>query len=227
MQKNIWEKEYNNPKLVTGYDRPQSFFLKFLKYLKKEKKVNLDNLKVLDLGCGVGRNSNYLAQKGFDVVGMDISETAIKIAKERSEKIIKNPKYLNRNMGLKYPFSKNEFDLIVDITASNSLNEKERKVYLKEVSRVLKETGFFFVRALCKDGDKNAKKLLELNPGREKDTYIMPGTGLTERVFSEKDFKEMYSQYFKIIKMEKTESYSRIERKVFKRKFWLVVMKTK
>jgi len=225
MQKSIWENEYKKKRLVTGHDKPQSFFLKFLKYLKKEKKVCLRGLNVLDLGSGTGRNANYLAEKGATVAGIEISKTAIDEAKKRAEKLDIKVNYLKENIGSKYSFEKDTFDLIIDVTSSNSLNEKEREIYLKEVSRVLKNDGIFFVRALCKDGDKNAKTLLKNNHGKEKDTYIMPETNIVERVFSKKDFVEMYSKYFKILKMEKIESYSTVGDRVFKRKFWLVIMK--
>lgn len=231
MQKKVWEKEYQNPKLVTGHDKPQSFFLKFLKDFKKGKiyrskaPVDFNGMKVLDLGSGTGRNSNYLAQKGAKVVGMEISDTAIELAEKRSKQLNVKVEYLNQSIGSKYPFNDNEFDLVIDVTSSNSLNEEEREIYLKEVSKVLEKDGIFFVRALCKDGDKNAKYLLKNNSGKEKDTYIMPDTGLQERVFSKEDFVETYSKYFEILKLEKTESYSTVGDRVFKRKFWLVVMK--
>ncbi|MBU4479997.1 class I SAM-dependent methyltransferase [Patescibacteria group bacterium] len=244
MQKSVWEKEYRNPKLVTRYDKPQAFFLRFLKYLKKEIKihsnpvtVDFDGLKVLDLGSGTGRNSNYLAQKGAQITGIEISETAIRLAENRAKKLGVKVKYIKQSIGDKYPFAGESFDLVVDTTSSNSLNEKEREIYLSEVKRILKKdidktltgsgNGIFFVRALCKDGDKNAKFLLKNNPGKEKDTYIMPDTGLIERVFSKEDFVETYSKYFEILKMEKTESYSTVGNKVFKRKFWLVVLSSK
>ena len=115
--------------------------------------------------------------------------------------------------------------MIIDITSSNSLNKKEREVYLLEVARVLKKRGTFFVRALCKDGDKNVKFLLKNNFAGEKDTYIMSKINLCERVFSKKDFEKTYSRYFEILKLEKTESYSTISDRVYKRKFWLAVMR--
>ncbi len=40
---------------------------------------------VLDLGCGPGWSSLFLARAGWNVVGMDISERMIDIARERAE----------------------------------------------------------------------------------------------------------------------------------------------
>ncbi len=231
MQKEIWEKEYRDSKLITGYDKPQAFFLKFLKNLKKGKTysnrsiVGFGGFKVLDLGSGMGRNANYLAQRDADVVGLEISDTALGIARNRAKKLNISVNYLKQNIGSKYPFEDESFDLVVDVTSSNSLNEKERKIYLKEVNRVLKKDGTFFVRTLCKDGDKNVKYLLKNNPSEEKDTYIMPITNLVERVFSEKDFNDIYSKYFEILDLKKTESYSTVGGRIFKRKFWLAIMK--
>ena len=42
--------------------------------------------KTIDLGCGTGNYAIYLVSIGFDVTGIDISQTAIKIAKENAKK---------------------------------------------------------------------------------------------------------------------------------------------
>src|SRR5690348_2790166 len=83
-QGSAWEREYRNPKLVTKNDGPQSDTLRFLKFLKKEEKYQVENKNILDLGCGTGRNSNYLADNGNNVTGIEISKTAIEIAKTRA-----------------------------------------------------------------------------------------------------------------------------------------------
>jgi ubiquinone/menaquinone biosynthesis C-methylase UbiE len=220
----IWEQEYSNAKLVTLGDEPQADVLRFLKFLKKEQRVELENLKILDLGCGTGRNSNYIADLGNEVVGLEISLTALNLAKERARLLGLKVKYLHQSMGEILPFAENSFDLVLDITSSNSLNEQERAIYLSEVFRVLKPNGYFFVRALNKEGDKNAKNLLKTSPGPEPDTYIMKGLKLVERVFSQKDFVERYGQYFKILQLLKKTSYTRFNNQSYKRNFWLAYL---
>ena len=224
-QTQAWENEYRNSKLVTKKSEPQKDVLRFFKYLKKEEKKELSGLNILDLGCGTGRNSNYLAELGNKVFGIDISKTAIDIAKSRaSEMQLNNVSYIVGDIGASYPFVDNYFDLILDITSSNSLNEKERENYIKEAYRALKKGGYLFVRALCKDGDKNAKNLLKLSPGKEYDTYIIKELDLTERVFTEKDFREFYGNYFKIKKLLKKSGYAKFQNQSYKRNYWLAYM---
>lgn len=45
--------------------------------------IALANGKILDIGCGVGRHSIYLQEKGFDVTGIDNSPGAIEVCKLR------------------------------------------------------------------------------------------------------------------------------------------------
>jgi SAM-dependent methyltransferase len=225
MQDIVWECEYQNPQLVTKGEKPQKDTLRFLRFLKKEEKVELCGLRVLDLGCGAGRNSNYLAGLGNNVSGFEISRTALSLAKSRAKDAGVEVDYLLQNMGERYPFEKETFDILLDVTSSNSLNEKERVGYLSETFRVLKNNGYFFVRALRKDGDKNAKELLKKFPGVEVDTYINKDMGLIERVWGEEDFKNTYSKYFQIIHLEKKTSYTRFKNQSYKRNLWLAYLK--
>ena len=223
-QEKQWEKEYKDSKFITKHEAPQKFFIRFLKFLKKEKQIEIRGLKILDLGCGVGRHANYLASLGALVTGLEISKTALKIARERAEREKLKVDYRLTDIGGQYDFSKNYFDLVLDITSSNALNEKEREVYLGEVERVLRSGGYFFVRALCKEGDQNAKKMLKLFPGKEVDTYIMPGTNLVEKVFSREDFQRFYSKKFEILKLTKESGYSSFNNQSYKRNFWIAYM---
>ena len=81
------------------------------------------------------------------------------------------------------------------------------------------------VRTLCKDGDANAKNLLKLSPGPEKDTYVMKELGITERVWSKEDFTKDYSRIFTIISLEKTTHYAQLNGRSYKRNYWVAYMR--
>ena len=199
-QGDVWEREYRNPLLVTKNDGPQADTLRFLKFLKKDQKYIVEGRTILDLGCGTGRNANYLAEKGNSIIGIEISKTALDIAKSRAKESDLEVGYRLGDIGQPIEIKDESVDIILDVTSSNSLNEAGREVYMNECNRVLKKDGYMFVRALCKDGNKNVKNLLKDSPGKEYDTYIIKEIGLAERVFSKEDFIKMYGKYFKILK---------------------------
>ncbi|MEK7585910.1 MAG: class I SAM-dependent methyltransferase [Patescibacteria group bacterium] len=223
-QGSIWDREYKNPKLVTKNDGPNADTLRFLKYLKKDQKYKVENRNILDLGSGTGRNANYIAEKGNIVIGIEISKTAIEIAKSRAQELGAKVDYRIGDIGAHLDIEDNFIDIALDVTSSNSLNEAGRAIYLKETHRVLKDGGYFFVRALCKDGNKNVRNLLKTSPGKEYDTYVIKEIGLTERVFSKEDFIELYSQYFKILSLTKKTSYTTFNNRIYKRNYWLAYL---
>lgn len=208
-QDKAWEKEYRDPKLISLGNEPSKVIKDFVRFLK-----NVENLKVLDLGCGNGKNMKYFAEKGANVVGIDISSTAISYTEGLG---------IVGDIGKPLPFENESFDTILDVTSSNALNEKEREIYIKEIYRVLKPGGYVFVRALCKDGDENAKNLIKISPGKEKDTYYMKELDLYERVFTKEDFLDLYKD-FKIEKLEKQTHYARLNNRSYKRNYWIAYL---
>lgn len=224
-QKEAWEREYKEPRLVSLGDEPAKDVRDFLKFLRKTEHVSLENLDVLDLGSGTGKNANYLAELGNRVVGLEIAPTPIELARQRARALGISVDYRAMSIGQAYPFADSSFDLALDIMTSNSLNEHERAIYLSELHRVLRPGGHFFFRGLCKDGDKHAKNLIKEHPGPEHDTYTIPGFGLTERVFSEQDFRAAYEPHFTILQLEKKTNYAQFDGRTYKRNYWLAYMK--
>jgi ubiquinone/menaquinone biosynthesis C-methylase UbiE len=243
-QEKVWDSEYRNSKFLTKENKPQADVLRFVRWLRKQptwrpgrqvgkSTQNKDDFadfagtKVLDLGSGTGRNSLYFAENGANVTGLEISKTALDLAKSNFQvsKGIFDIKYIKQSIGEKYPCKDEEFDVTIDVMSSNSLSENEREVYLSETYRVLKNGGLFFVKALCSEGDLNAKYLLKNFPGSEAGTYIMPETGIVERVWSKEEFIKTYKEYFKILFMEKKTNYVRMNNRSYKRNYWIVYMK--
>jgi 2-polyprenyl-3-methyl-5-hydroxy-6-metoxy-1,4-benzoquinol methylase len=64
-----YEKQYQNSRNICG--PPSQEFVKFF------NRYHQSGARVLDLGCGQGRNALFIAQKGHHVLGVDISMTGI------------------------------------------------------------------------------------------------------------------------------------------------------
>lgn len=219
-----WDAEYKKSKLVTKGTEPQKDFLRFLKWIKKSKTLDLyGNISILDLGCGIGRNAAHMSETyGANAIGWDFSKAAIAFGKD----LFKNSaiELSVRNIGESFPLKDTSIDIVLDITASNALNEPERETYLKETHRVLTHDGLLYVRTLAKEADSNAKDLLKQFPGPEYDTYTHPELEVTERVFSREDFEDLYSPYFKIKEMTRKTGYQKFGNQRYKRNYWNVYM---
>ncbi len=224
-QYDVWEKEYRNPKLISNSDEPQLDFKHFVKWLRKTQHANLEGLRVLDLGSGNGKHALFLAERGSIVSGIELSKTAVKISEQKAKAKNVKIEFIEGTIGEKFPYKNSQFDVILDILSSNSLTEQERNVYRAECNRVLKPDGLMYVKTLCKDFDKNAEKLLQQFPGTEDNTYVMPGTHLIERVFSEADIQYMHGPQFTIVYQERKSSYTAFQGKSYKRNFWNIYLK--
>lgn len=224
--KEAWNNEYKDSQLLSKGEEPQADVLRFIKWLRKETTFDLEQKVVLDLGCGTGRNLLYFAdQYNCSGYGYDFSAEAIRIANE-SKKNFDNPDVVfeERSIGEVLPLPDNSADIVLDVTSSNSLTPDERNIYLKEVERVLKPGGYVFVRTLTRDGDRNAQNLLSMFPGPHYDTYTHPDLGITERVFREVDFRELYDMYFNIQFLKKQTGYQRRGNQSYKRRYLVAYM---
>jgi len=81
-------------------------------FIEQEIEFN-KSLRILDIGCGTGRHSIELAKRGYNITGIDLSDSLLKRAKEKATSqnlIIDFQKHDARNL----PFF-NEFDLVIMI----------------------------------------------------------------------------------------------------------------
>ena len=73
----------------------------------EQKAMEFVKGRVLDVGCGAGRHSRYLQEKGFDVTGIDVSPLAIKVCRLRGLRKAKHMKVEDID------FKPNAFDTII------------------------------------------------------------------------------------------------------------------
>ncbi len=236
-QEKAWDSEYLAPRLLSRDSRPHADVVRFYKWLKKKWRAEsahtgkeskcIEECTVLDLGSGTGRNALYFALLGARVIGYELSSQAIKLAKENTHEADVNIIFQEQDIGTSYPLPDASIDIILDITSSNSLSQSAREVYLSECHRVLKKDGMMLVRALCKDGDLNAKNLLTLHPGPETDTYVLPELGVIERVFAKTDFLTLYRRFFNVLLIEKVTHYPRLSERIYKRNYLVAYLQVR
>lgn len=101
------------------------------------------NIKILDLGCGTGACSWYLSREGYQVFGIDGSETAISIAKDRLESENLNADFYTSDF-VHLDFPDFFFDCVIDINAIQHNKPVFFSSIFNEIYRVLKENGCFF-----------------------------------------------------------------------------------
>ncbi len=113
--------------------------------------VRSGNLKpghVLDAGSGTGDNAIFLAKRGFQVIGIDIVQRAVEIAKERAAGQKADAEFrVGDALQLRSYFHRGEFDSVVDSGLFHSLMDEERPTYVEEIDWVLRDGGSYFM--LC------------------------------------------------------------------------------
>jgi len=77
--------------------------------------------RALDLGCGRGRHSKYLASKGFDVTGIDLAASSIEVAQHWQHD---NLRFFRQDM--RVPFGVDEFDFVFSFFTSFGYFEDTR-----------------------------------------------------------------------------------------------------
>lgn len=98
--------------------------------------------KILDLGCGSGRNFFYLEKKGFDVYGVDSAPEGLKVMKKKG---VVASKLKVGDVFSKLPYLDGFFDAVVSVQVLQHSREKGILKAISEIRRVLKPGGILFV----------------------------------------------------------------------------------
>ena len=140
----MWEEYYSALRQLPDWLRkPVPFIIEALPLFRKCGAHHF-----LDLGCGMGRNTIYLAKQGFDVVGIDISKSALRKAKSWSKiERITNVTVLCASM-THLPFISRTFNAIISVSVIHHAVKKDIEKTMEEIHEVLKDNGRFLANLL-------------------------------------------------------------------------------
>ncbi len=104
----------------------------------------------LDVGCGTGRDTIFLAQCGFRAIGVDSSVEALKIARQRSEA---TALAVDWRLGdaRDLPVEDGAVDLVNDRGCFHTIEPEDRELFAREIDRVLAPGGLVLLRGAARD----------------------------------------------------------------------------
>jgi len=151
---------------------------KFISMLKKKAKI-------LDVGCGCGRDAEYFKSEGFSVTGIDLSEGMLNEAKNKA----KDVELLKMDMR-KLELKKNTFNGIWCMASLLEIPKNEVGIVLKEFNKVLKKEGVLYISTKEGGGEQFLKKEIYEN---EPKFYAFYKQTELEDLLKENGFEILYS----------------------------------
>ncbi|MFL6361267.1 MAG: class I SAM-dependent methyltransferase [Nitrososphaeraceae archaeon] len=136
--------------------------------------------KFLDLGTGPATQAIWLAKRGFNITASDLSESAIK----RARNVYANQKNIDFIVDdiLNSKLKENEFDYIFDRGCFHVLLPADRQRYITTIKQIMKDNGILFLKCFS---DKEP---------RQEGPYK----------FSQEGIGDVFSKYFRIDSIKET-----------------------
>ena len=183
-KKEIFEKAYNQPRAIWTRPEPPEEIIELV------ENGNIKPCKAIDIGCGEGYYSIYLASKGFQVTGIDISEKAIQYAKENAAKKGVNVKFIARDIA-DLGNLKEKFDFVLEWGIMHIIMPPKRKEYVEKISNILNDGGKYLSTCFNEQSPESG--------GAGKKQRIGARSGNKLYYSSQDELKELFKPYFRII----------------------------
>jgi len=174
---------FNEDKIIDNWDK--LYKLKSIPWDSGKEEKILSELIIkrkiqkgltLDLGCGQGTDTVYLAKNGFPVTGIDISLAGLKLAEQKAKREGLKVTLCQGDV-LNLPFTAESFFFINDRGCFHHIEKQKRQDYSREIYRTLKKEGIFLLRFF---GEKY---------------FVSRGSG--QKIFKS-DVIELFSHFFHI-----------------------------
>jgi len=135
-------------KNIEAYDATVDEYYEFTKNLEPPEIIQREdfmkeikpNGKILDLCCGPGRDSRFLSERGYDVLGVDLSPNMI----EKAEKVAPKAKFKVMNL-LELDFPPDSFDGVFFCAGLLAVPRKHSFDILKKIHFILADKGVLFI----------------------------------------------------------------------------------
>lgn len=152
--------------------------------------------KILEIGCGQGRDATYFAQSGYEVEAFDISENAIKFVNQTKQALnLSNLNAFVHDAEKPPKYDPEHFDFVYSNLALQFFDLKSLDKIFKNTVEIMKKNSMFLF-STKKKGDKYYQF------GNKIANDAFEYKGITRYFFDESTLKEVLSSHFEIIQLD-------------------------
>ncbi|MDQ1744913.1 MAG: hypothetical protein QOE23_3252 [Pseudonocardiales bacterium] len=196
MSQDLWEREYVNHSISSSTNTRPSHGTEFLRQCLPRIAEVSGPPRLLDLGCGGGRNIEVLEETGLGFYGMDFALRPLAAA--RARKGGRTLRLVQGSMAEPLPFKTGIFSIVTAFTAvENIVEDRQLRQLGEQVRRVLCPDGLFYVYFLTTD-DTYYQPLVSRGSDGRCLTYD-PVTELRQRVYRLNELCELFSPSFELL----------------------------
>ncbi len=199
MSRELWEREYVNHSISSSTNTRPSHGTEFLRRNLPRVAEVTGPRRLLDLGCGGGRNAEMLAETRLGFYGMDFAYRPLAAAVARAAE--HRLRLVQASMASELPFQSGMFSLVTAFTSvENIVADEQLRQLAQEVRRVLCPDGLLYVYFLTTD-DTYYRPLVDRGADGRWLTYD-PVTELHQRVYRIDELRELFSPALKLLTSE-------------------------
>jgi len=149
--------------------------------------------RVLDLGCGIGQNTAYFRQNGFEVISADLSQRAL----EELLRYIPDASVTCLDMRRPLPFEDQSFDVVFASLSIHYFDSETTCRLSGEIRRILKHGGYFIGSV----NSSRAFRYIEDHARELEENFYFEG-GRTVRLFDRAQFGRFFGNFEEILLCE-------------------------
>lgn len=190
----VWSDLHKHYKTQDWIDKPSLFATQIIETFPSKGKV-------LELGCGLGQDSQFFAKYGHEVVATDIEQTLLDIDERKEPPDVRERvTFMHMDIREKFPFEDESFDVVYAHLSLHYFHHTATQAIIGEIERVLKPHGVLAFLV-------NSTKDPEYQTGTEVEAHYFYIDSNLKRFFTTESAAEYTKNFEPIILDDQGETY--------------------
>lgn len=143
-----WNDRYRTGNLPWDTRRPEPLFV------QRIPELNCPTRRAIDLGCGAGDSTTWLAEYGFEAIGLDVSSVAVDMARDRAaERGVTGCRFECASITQPLPVEAGSVGLAIDRGCYHAIDEADREHYVNHLAHAMAPGAWWLL--MCGNADED------------------------------------------------------------------------